>query len=96
MVGMMAPAGRLATFYGLWTFATQLAAAIGPLVYGLITWLSGGKQRLAMLCTAFFFLFALWVLSRLSLSRAIAQRDAAPQPGSALSASPAQACGRGV
>ena len=96
MVGMMAPAGRLATFYGLWTFSTQLAAAIGPLVYGLITWLSGGNQRLAMLCTAFFFMFALWVLSRLSLSRALAQRDAATPPGSALSASPVQACGRDV
>jgi UMF1 family MFS transporter len=77
MVGMMAPTGRLSMFYGLWTFATQLAAAIGPLVYGLITWVSGGNQRLAMLCTAFFFIFALWVLGRLSLSRAMTQRDAA-------------------
>ena len=36
--GALAPAGRLAEFFSLWTFAVQLAAVIGPLTYGLVTW----------------------------------------------------------
>lgn len=76
MVGVFAPANRLARFYGLWTFSTQLAAAIGPLVYGLVTWVTGGNQRIAMLLTGVFFVYALWLLRQLSFSRAIAERDA--------------------
>ncbi len=81
MVGLMAPSSRLAAFYGLWTFSTQLAAATGPLVYGMITWVSNGNQRFAMLCTGVFFVFALFVLGRLSLDKAIAERDASASTG---------------
>ena len=31
LAGLFAPTDRLAEFYGLWTFATQLAAIIGPI-----------------------------------------------------------------
>ena len=37
MVGLLAPAPRLAEFFGLWSFATRLASIVGPLGYGLIT-----------------------------------------------------------
>ncbi|MGB3290655.1 MAG: MFS transporter, partial [Burkholderiaceae bacterium] len=75
MVGALAPARRLAEFYSLWTFATQLAAVVGPLCYGLVTWLTGGNHRLALLCTGLFFVAGLAVLSRLDFARGARARD---------------------
>jgi UMF1 family MFS transporter len=75
MVGAFAPADRLSRFFGFWSFATQLAAAIGPLTYGTVTWMTGGNQRLAMLSTSLFFVAALIILKNVSLARAQKQRD---------------------
>ncbi|NYT78167.1 MFS transporter [Alcaligenaceae bacterium] len=75
MVGAMAPERRLAEFYSLWTFATQLAAVVGPLCYGLVTWSTGGNHRLALLFTGLFFVAGLAVLSRLNFARGAAARD---------------------
>ncbi len=63
MVGVFAPRQRLAEFYGLWAFATSLASIIGPVTYGLVTWLTAGNHRLAILSMALFFI-AGWVLLR--------------------------------
>ena len=52
MVGLLAPTARLAEFFGLWTFAVRLAAIVGPVTYGMVTWLTGGNHRLAILSTA--------------------------------------------
>ncbi len=55
MVGLFAPPRQLAEFFGLWTTATRIASIIGPISYGLITWLAGGNQRIAIVaCSAFF------------------------------------------
>ncbi len=75
MVGAFAPADRLSRFFGLWSFATQLAAAIGPLAYGGVTWATGGNQRLAMLSTSLFFLVALIILKNISWERGQKQRE---------------------
>ena len=69
MVGALAPSHRLAEFYSLWTFATQLAAVVGPLCYGLVTWVTGGNHRLALLFTGIFFVLGLVVLSRMDFAR---------------------------
>lgn len=61
MAGLFAPPAQLAEFFGLWTFATRLASIIGPLSYGLITWMTGGNHRLAIGLTTLLFL-AGWVL----------------------------------
>ncbi|WP_374409585.1 MFS transporter [Hydrogenophaga sp.] len=61
LAGLFAPPAQLAEFYGLWTFAIRLASIVGPLTYGLITWGTGGNQRLAILATAGMFV-AGWVL----------------------------------
>ena len=37
---------RLAEFYGLWTFATQLAAIIGPITYGAVVFATDNNHRL--------------------------------------------------
>lgn len=75
MVGLLAPANRLAQFYGLWTLATRVASIIGPLMYGLVTWLSDGNQRLAIAATGLLFVAGLLLLipMRLGRGRATAQ-----------------------
>ena len=61
MAGMLIPANRLAEFFGLWTFAIRLASIVGPLGYGLITWLTDGNQRLAIASTTLLFVVG-WLL----------------------------------
>jgi len=74
MVGALAPQGRLAEFFALWTFAVQLAAVVGPLTYGLVTWLTQGNHRLAILVTGVFFVAGLLLLARVDMARGIARR----------------------
>ena len=76
MTGALAPAGRLAEFFSLWTFAVQLAAVIGPLTYGLVTWATHGNHRLAILVTGLFFVGGLILLSRVDMKRGLARRAA--------------------
>ncbi|WP_428980484.1 MULTISPECIES: MFS transporter [Achromobacter] len=76
MTGALAPAGRLAEFFSLWTFAVQLAAVIGPLTYGMVTWLTHGDHRLAILVTGLFFVGGLILLSRVDMKRGLARRAA--------------------
>ncbi|AZR86816.1 MFS transporter [Bordetella pertussis] len=76
MTGALAPAGRLAEFFALWTFAIQLAAVVGPLTYGLVTWLTAGNHRLAILVTGLFFVGGLILLTRVDMARGIARHAA--------------------
>ena len=69
MVGYLAPAGQLAEFFGLWALATRLAAIVGPLVYGIVTWLTAGNHRLAILVTGIFFVAGLWLLRSIDVQR---------------------------
>ncbi|WP_431276297.1 MFS transporter [Variovorax ureilyticus] len=69
MTGVLAPPGQLAEFFGLWTFATRLASIIGPLSYGVITWMTGGNQRIAILATAVLFALGLLMLLPIDMRR---------------------------
>ncbi|MEZ5660544.1 MAG: MFS transporter [Burkholderiaceae bacterium] len=69
MAGLFAPRQRLAEFYGLWAFATRLAAVIGPISYGIVTWLSSGNHRLAILSTGLFFIAGLFLLRAIDPAR---------------------------
>lgn len=69
MVGMFSPASRRAEFYGLWGVATKFSAVIGPLTYGLATWLSGGNHRLAILISGSSFVLGLFVLMTVDIER---------------------------
>jgi UMF1 family MFS transporter len=62
LVAYLSPAGRSAEFFGLWGVATRLAAVLGPLTYGAVTWATGGNHRLAILLTGGFFIASLIVL----------------------------------
>jgi UMF1 family MFS transporter len=69
MVAFLAPAARVAECFGLWSLAVRLASIIGPISYGLATWVFVGNHRLAMLCTGVFFLFGLVVVSSVDVER---------------------------
>ena len=63
LVAFLSPMGRSAEFFGLWGVAVRLAAILGPLTYGAVTWVTGGNHRLAILLTGAFFIVALIVLA---------------------------------
>jgi len=69
MVGVFAPEHRRAEFYSLWNVALWLSAVIGPLTYGLVTWLTDNNHRLAMLTTGLYFVFSLLMLARVDVER---------------------------
>jgi UMF1 family MFS transporter len=69
MAGLLVPPARLGEFFGLWTFAIRLASILGPLSYGLITWLTGGNQRLAIASTALLFVLGLLLLRPVDMDR---------------------------
>ncbi len=74
MAGALIPAAQLAEFFGLYTFAVRLAAIIGPITYGLVTWLTNNNHRLAILVTGSFFVIGLGLLRRVNLTRGSAAR----------------------
>ena len=69
MVSQFTPADRRAEFFALWTFATRLAAIVGPVTYGVLTLLTRGNHRIAMAATAAFFIGGLLCLRRVDLAR---------------------------
>jgi len=77
LAGTFAPVAQRAEFFGLWSFAVRLAAIIGPLTYGLITWGTGGNHRVAILSTAVFFVIGLVLLQKVDVKRGEASALAA-------------------
>ena len=73
IVAYLSPQGRSAEFFGLWGVAIRLAAILGPLTYGAVTWATGGNHRLAILLTGAFFVAALVVLAFVNEQRGRAQ-----------------------
>ena len=62
LVGVLAPEKDRSAFYSFWNMALWVANIIGPMTYGLITWITGNDQRLALLCTGLFFVVGLVLL----------------------------------
>jgi len=86
LVGVLAPERQRAEFYGLWMFAVRLSAILGPMTYGLITWLTDGNHRLAIVSTGLFFVAGLLLLALVNVQRGIAaataaNREAQAKPG---------------
>ena len=69
LAGLLAPPARLAEFFGLWAFATRLAAILGPVTYGLVTWATAGNHRVAIVSTALFFVLGLLLLRPVDVQR---------------------------
>ncbi len=77
LVGLLSPPGRTAEFFGLWGLAGKLAAIVGPLSYGAVTYLSQGSHRLALLTTTGFFIAGLALLATVDERRGRAAAIAA-------------------
>lgn len=86
MVAVLAPRARSAEFYAFWNVAVWVAAIIGPVTYGLVTWLTDNDQRLAILVTGIYFVAGLVALLPVNMARGMAAAQAADaaelsQPG---------------
>lgn len=69
MVGLLAPPAQQAEFFGLWGLAVKLASIIGPLTYGITSWLTEGNHRQALLITGAYFVAGLWALRHVQAAR---------------------------
>lgn len=76
LVAYLSPAGRQAEFFGLWGLAVKCSSILGPLTYGVVSWLSGGDHRLAILLTGVYFVAGLMLLAGINAERG---REAALQ-----------------
>ncbi len=74
LVGVLSPKSKVAEFYGLWGLVVRLAGIVGPMLYGLVTWVTGGNHRLALLITGAMFVIGLWLLRAVDTARG--ERDA--------------------
>ena len=69
LVGYLSPEKHVAEFYGLWGLAVKLSAIVGPVTYGVVSWLSNGDHRLAMIMTGTFFVVGLVLLFTVDIRR---------------------------
>lgn len=69
LVGLFSPSTRRAEFFGLWGLAVKVSSILGPITYGVVSWVSGGDHRLAMLITGSYFLVGLVILMRVNVLR---------------------------
>ncbi|OZA28278.1 MAG: MFS transporter [Hydrogenophilales bacterium 17-64-11] len=69
MIGLLAPPAQQAEFFGLWGLAVKLASIIGPLTYGVSSWVSAGDHRRALLVTGSYFVAGLWALRGVQAAR---------------------------
>lgn len=69
MIGLLAPEDRHGEFFGLWGLAVKLSSILGPLTYGVVTWVSAGDHRLAMLVTGGYFVVGLLILVGVDVER---------------------------
>jgi MFS transporter, UMF1 family len=80
LAALFAPEDRLAEFFGLWTFAVRLSAIVGPITYGVVTLITDGNHRIAILSTGLFFVIGLIVLRKVDVARgSVASGHAAPR-----------------
>ena len=69
MVGLLAPPAQQAEFFGLWGLAVKFASIIGPLTYGVTSWITQGDHRQSLLITGSYFIAGLWVLRGVQAAR---------------------------
>jgi UMF1 family MFS transporter len=69
LVGLLSPATRRAEFFGLWGMAVKLSSILGPMTYGMVSWISQGDHRLAILITGSYFVAGLLILLGVNVKR---------------------------
>ena len=68
-VAVMSPTNRRAEFFGLWGLAVKLSSILGPLTYGMVTWITAGDHRQAILVTGIYFVIGLALVGGVDLER---------------------------
>ncbi len=63
MMSKLTPPEKKTEFFGFYSFFGKSSAVVGPLVFGLVSFISG-DQRLAIISIAFFFIVGLLILTR--------------------------------
>ena len=81
LIGQLTPVERSGEFFGLWGLASRAAAIMGPLSYGIISQLSGGNHRFALLSTLAFFIGGLVLLLTVDERRGRIARDVGDSGG---------------
>lgn len=69
LVGYLSPPARTGEFFGLWGLAVKLSSILGPVTYGLVTWISAGDHRLALLVTGVYFVIGIAIVAGLDVAR---------------------------
>ena len=69
IVGVLSPPSRLGEFFGLWGLAVKLASILGPLSYGLMTWIFAGDHRTAIMVLGVYFAIGLAILRGVDMRR---------------------------
>ena len=64
-----APQGRSGEFLGLWNVAVKLATAVGPMTFGLISYITASNFRVALLSTEVFLVVGTIMLFRVNEER---------------------------
>jgi UMF1 family MFS transporter len=63
LMSKLTPPEKKTEFFGFYSFFGKSSAVIGPLVFGLVSFLSG-NQRIAIISIAFFFIVGLLILTK--------------------------------
>ena len=69
LVGALAPSSQTAAFYSFWNMALWIANIIGPMTYGILTWVTNNDHRFALLATGMFFVIGLILLVPIQLKK---------------------------
>ena len=69
LVGVLAPKDKSAAFYSFWNMALWVSNIVGPMTYGVMTWVSDNDHRFAMLVTGMYFVIGLVLLLPMNLKK---------------------------
>jgi MFS transporter, UMF1 family len=73
LMSKLTPPEKKTEFFGFYSFFGKSSAVIGPLVFGLVSFISG-NQRIAIISIAFFFLFGLLILIKVRDPKIVTNR----------------------
>lgn len=69
LVGYLSPPSREGEFFGLWGVAVKLSSILGPVTYGVVTWVTHGDHRTAILVTGLYFVIGIAILIGIDVER---------------------------
>ncbi|MGI9625607.1 MAG: MFS transporter, partial [Longimicrobiales bacterium] len=78
LMASLIPEGKEAEMFGFYAFCGKSSSILGPLIFGTISSVSGGNQRLAVLSVAVFFIIGLALLQRVNPPTGRAGRQSGP------------------